>query len=173
MKFVFVVGGSYKSFYLNYISRIKDADLLIFNQGIFYDFDYNKEQVCPNASMELLNLNRKLNCPIIVYCSVVKDGIKSKCFLLCNKQKLSIINEDRDIYLKIRDEYILIGNRLYVYSQAFATISILDRFNDDYNTCKRGNNRFICTKKKVLVINKGKVYRKFQKCCYFILKKNK
>lgn len=173
MKLVFVVGGSYKSFYLNYIERIKGVDLLIFNQGIFYDFDYNKERSCPIVSMELLDLNRKVDCPIVVYGSMVKDGVKGKCFFVCNKQKLQIFNADRDIYLRVKNKYILIGNKLYMSSRTFATISIMNEIYDIKSQIKNRNNYLICADKQVMLIYGNKIYRKFQKCCYFILKKNK
>ena len=91
MKFVFVVGGSYKGFYLNKLNRIKYVDLLIFHQNIFYEFDYEQEQFYDApVSKELISLNEKLKCPILVYGVMLKDNIRTKCFILCVYGKVSI-----------------------------------------------------------------------------------
>ena len=43
MKIVCVVGGSYKSFYINHFRNIQSCDLLVFNFGILYDYDMKEE----------------------------------------------------------------------------------------------------------------------------------
>lgn len=174
MKFVFVVGGSYKSFYLNQINKIRNIDLMIFNQNIFYDFDYEKEQTYNGPiTQELIYLNQKLNCPIVVYGVLNKCNIKSRCFILCNNQKIKIIDANKDVYLVVKGRFVLIGNRVYNRSNAFATISMTEDQNCMVFEKIYLNNYFMCDKKCVTLLNKGKICRKFQKCCKFILKKNK
>lgn len=171
MKFMFVVGGSYKSFYLNQIKNIKKIDLLVFHQNIFYDFDYVQEKFFDApVSKELISLNQIVKCPIVVYGNFVKENKIKKCFILCVHGKVSIIDCVKDIYLYIKGKFILIGNRLYNYSRAFATISIVD---EKYNFQKIGKtyqkNYFICDTRGVSRIKNGKIYRKFRKCGYFSL----
>lgn len=174
MKIMFVVGGSYKGFYLNKVNEINNIDLLIFNQNIFYDFDCDEEfDFGGLITNELINLNKKINCPIIVYGWLINRGIRSKCFILCNNQKIDVVDANKDIYLNIKGRFILLGNRQYLYSKTFATISMLDEQNLNKIDKMYINNYFICDKKSVTYLNRNKSYRKFQKCCEFILKKNK
>lgn len=173
MKIVFVIGGSYKGFYLNNINRLKNIDLLIFHQGIFYELDYSKENIAGGIiSKELISLNQKFKCPILVYGKLNKNGIKTNCYILCTYGKVSVIDCIRDVYLYIKGKFILIGNRFYNVSKAFATISLV-KDSDEYRNFGKiyTKNYFLCHKKGVILLKRGKIYRKFRKCCYFTLKK--
>ena len=168
---MFVVGGSYKSFYINQLKNIKKIDLLIFHQNIFYDFDYQKEYLYDaTVTNELINLNKTLNCPIVVYGSYTLFEKTGKCFILCVNGKVSVIDCADDVYLYIRGKMVLIGNKIYRNPKAFSTISIVD-IKDNFQkiSIKSQHNYFICDKKGVSRIQNGKIYRKFQKCCYFTL----
>lgn len=171
MKFMFVMGGSYKGFYINQLKNIKKIDLLIFNQNIFYDFDYEQEYLgdAP-VTKELINLNKILNCPIIVYGNYkLFENIK-KCFIICVNGKVSTIDVNKDIYLYVNQKSILIGNKLYKNSRAFSTISIIDKRNNYQEISQNeSHNYFICDKKGVSRLQNGKIYRKFKKWCYFTL----
>ena len=169
MKFMFVVGGSYKGFYINELKKINKIDLLIFNQGIFYDFDYEQEYLgdAP-VSKELISLNQKLKCPIVVYGRSKFLNDNQKCFIICVNERISIINENKDVYLYIKGKFILIGNRFYKKSKAFATISIMENVRN-YREFSVNKNYFICDKRGVTRLQNGMMYRKFRKYCYFIL----
>jgi len=169
MKFMFVVGGSYKGFYINELKNISKIDLLVFNQGIFYDFDYEQEYLgdAP-VSKELIALNRKLKCPIVVYGRSKFLDENQKCFIICVNQKISIINSNKDVYLYIKGKFILIGNKLYKNTKAFATISIMENLLSN-QAVWLDKNYFICDKRGVTRVQNGRKYRKFRKYCYFIL----
>ena len=93
MKFVFVVGGSYKSFYLNELNKIKNPNLLIFYHDIFYDFNYEQEVYGDGiVSNELIALNKKLKCPIVICGVLFKGGVRQKCFIICIKGKIKLCN---------------------------------------------------------------------------------
>lgn len=174
MKFIFVVGGTYKGFYFNQLKMIKHVDLLIFNQGIFYELD-NHDYLTKNIVFkELIELNTKLKCPILVYGILNKNKSRQKIFILCINKKVSIIDYKKDIYLYIKNEFILINNNLCKNSKAFATIV----FANNLNICKNFNiirqqNYFLCDKKSIWHIKNQKINRKFRKCCYFTLNSNK
>lgn len=175
MKFMFVVGGSYKSFYINELKKINKIDLLIFHQNIFYDFDYEQEYLQDSpVTKELILLNKILKCPIIVY-GISRFLDKSqKCFIICINEKVTVIDSIKDIYLYIKGKFVLIGNKLHKNSKAFSTISIVDEKQNFQNISKKmSKNYFICDKKGVSYIQYGKIYRKFRKCCYFSLCFNK
>lgn len=167
---MFVVGGSYKSFYINELKKINNIDLLIFHQNIFYDFDYEQEYLkdAP-VTNELINLNKRLNCPIVVYGFSNFLNNRKKCFIVCVNGKVSVIDCKKDVYLYIKGKLILIGNKIYKNTHAFATISVIDKNNFNVFYKNKFNNYFICDLKGVSRYQNGKIYRKFRKCCYFSL----
>lgn len=170
MEFVFVVGGSYKAFYLNRLSKVGNPDIIVFNQNIFYDFDMEKERYFNGpVSVELKQLNKLFNCPIIVYGTIIKDCQKDKCFILCNHGKIKVFDENCDIYIKIKNCYILIGNKQYFLSKTFATITMSNDIKFAKERRHKINNYFYCNKKGVTLFKGGKFYKKFNKCCKFIL----
>ena len=82
MEFVFVVGGSYKAFYLNQLHKIGKPSIIVFNQDIFYDFNVDLEEGFAGAvSAELIELNKLFNCPIVVYGTMIKNNSKDKCII--------------------------------------------------------------------------------------------
>lgn len=168
---MFVVGGSYKRFYINELNKVKNIDLLIFHENIFYDFDYEQEYL-GNAVVtnELISLNNKLKCPIVVFGNYKLLKERKKCFIICINGRVSVLNSFDDIYLYIKGKAVLIGNKIYKTSNAFSTVSIIDN-GDNYHIITKNSqhNYFICTKKAVMRLQQGRIYRKFQKCCYFTL----
>ena len=63
MKILFVVGGSYKAFYLNNIQKYKELDLLIFQNNILYEYDYYNENFGEKTiTNEMMSLQEKLHC---------------------------------------------------------------------------------------------------------------
>lgn len=170
MEFVFVVGGSYKAFYLNRLYKIGKPDIIIFHQNIFYDFDLDLEKDFNGpVSDELKYLNKLFNCPIVVYGVRGKCNKKNKCFIVCCNGEIKIFDPNSDIYIRVKDRYILIGSKRYFSSKTFATISICDS-GQFYKINQRESNNYFCiNKKNVMLIKGGKFYKKFNKCCKFIL----
>lgn len=170
MELVFVVGGSYKAFYLNYLPKIGNLDIIVFNQNIFYDFDITAESDFNGpVSKELLHLNSLLNCPVVVYGVKIDNGKKCKCFIVCNNGKIKIFERNSDIYVKVKNYYILVGAKVYYSSKAFATITMLDDIKNPKINQSKVRNYFLCDKKTVTLFKGGKFYKKFSKCCKFIL----
>ncbi len=168
---MFVVGGSYKRFYINEFNKIKDVDLLIFHQDIFYEFDYEQEYLGEAiVTNELIYLNKILKCPIIVYGRYKLFNQCGKCFIVCINGKVAVLNSFDNVYLYIKGKMVLIGNKMYKNSNAFSTVSIIDNSDNCHIISKISqHNYFICTKKGVVRLQHGRIYRKFQKSCYFTL----
>ena len=167
---MFVIGGSYKAFYLNYLAGLNKPDIIIFNQNIFYDFDIDNERGFNGpVSTELKALNTIFNCPIVVYGTRVKNNKGDKSFIVCSMGKIKIFDQHCDIYLKVKNHYILIGAKQYFLSNSFATISICDNTNS-YKLNKNIIRNYFCVNSKSVILNLGgKFYKKFNKCCKFIL----
>ena len=170
MKFAFVIGGSYKSFYLNYLYKIGRPDIIVFNSEIFYDFDVEKES-CFNGpiSKELKYLNKVFKCPIVVHNTIINNGQKDKCFIVCNHGKINIFDKNCDIYIRTKNKWILIGSKQYYCSNVYATITIGNSGQWFRPNQRVMNNYFYVNKKNVMLFSNGKFYRKFNKCCKFIL----
>ena len=168
---MFVVGGSYKGFYLNQLKKIGKIDLLIFQQDIFYEFDYEQELLGEAVvSKELIYLNKLLNCPIVVYGESNLLGQKSKCLITCVNGKISIVDNGVDVSIFIKQKNVIISNKLFKYNNNFVTISLVDKkpfYLEKYKNA--GNNYFICDKTGVTKIKNAQIYRKFKKYCYFSL----
>lgn len=167
---MFVVGGSYKGFYLNELYKVGNVDLIIFNQKIFYEFDYEQEYLGnPIVSNELISLNNKFNCPIVVYGEYDFLGQKEICFILCVNKKVSVIRQSSNIYLFIKGKTFVISNEYRFYKNNFIKIFLVNKRCYDIDTIKHYNNCFICDKTGVFKLKNRKIYRKFRKYCYFIL----
>lgn len=171
MKLLFVVGGSYKAFYLNQLKNINNVDIVIFQQGIFYDFDYEEELLGEAlVSKELLHLNGMLGCPIIVFGQSNLMGNKSKCLIACVNNKISIISKNDELCLFVKRRSVVMSSKLFARGRGFVTISLLDKKAVNLDEYKNmGNNYFICDKTGVTKIKNGQIYRKFRKYCYFRL----
>ncbi len=173
MKIVFVVGGSYKRFYFNELKNLHNVDLLMFGQDIFYDYDINSEGIDGNGIVgrELIELNQKLNCPIVVSGNVIKNGVRVKCLILCINGRVSLIEYNKDIYLDVNGKLVLISSKFYKYSRADIVICLKgNSMIHQINGINYPNNCFLMDKKGVILLKSGKIYRKFKKCCNFILR---
>lgn len=167
-----MVGGSYKGFYLNQINKIKHVDLIIFQKGIIYDFDY-EEEYCGSKVVggELVALNKKFGCPIVVFGNSVFLGNKEKCFIVCINGKVSVIPIYRDVYLYLHGKLILISNKINAINMSnkyFSLILMLDK-KMKVNFNKMAKNLFVCDGRGVVRVQEGIFYKKFRKYCYFSL----
>lgn len=172
MKFLFVVGGSYKGFYLNQINKIRNVDLIVFQQNIIYTFDYY-EEFCGNklVSRELLSLNKKFNCPIIAFGKYSFLAEIKKCFIVCVNEKISVLPVDKDVKLYINGKLILISNKLskiFKSNNYFSTILLIDK-KAKINSNNLLKNVFVCDNNSVTRCQGGQFYKKFRKYCYFSL----
>ena len=168
---MFVIGGTYKSFYINHLSKINNIDLLVFGQNIFYDFDYEQEYLFDApVTKELIELNKKLNCPIVVRSKSRLFDIVKDCFVICINGKVAVVDCEQDIYVCIKNKLVLISNIMYKRTKAFATI-VMGKTKQNWKNLTKSvqSNYFICDKKSVIRLQNGKFYRKFRKCCYFSL----
>ena len=80
MRIFCVVGGSYKTIYLNYLTKIGRCNLLIFNFGVFHELrgDFKTSEV----AVELLELSKSFNCFVL---AGIKLNGKDK-FVVCKKR---------------------------------------------------------------------------------------
>lgn len=172
MKFLFVVGGSYKGFYLNQINKIKNVDLIVFQQNIIYTFDYF-EEFCGEklVSKELLFLNRKFNCPIVVLGKCLFLGEIKKCFIICVNEKISVLPANVDVELYINGKLVLISNKINKVlktNKYFSSILLIDK-KIKINSYKLRKNVFVCDYNSVTRFQGSQFYKKFRKYCYFSL----
>ena len=165
MKIVFVVGGSYKGFYLNYLKKLNKIDLLIFQEDILYDFNiYDELNTNPTITQEMLTLSKKLNCKIIAVINTNLLGIKKKEILYCDKDKLSLISIDRYLSLFFENKKVVIGCK-DIYENSSLTIKIEINNNKPNKFCTK--KCLICNKHGVIFVNKAKITKKIRKTFIF------
>lgn len=171
MNIVFVVGGSYKAFYLNYLKKLKDVDLIVFQENILYEYDYyNETYGLKTVSNEMMNLASMFDCKVL---AVVKSN------LLGNIKK-EILYADKDkVYLFDIANYLnlIIKNKLVSFAVGknlnWGEVIIRIDLNKTFNKIKFHDRRktyLYCNKSCVNLVKNGKIKRKFRKICYFCLR---
>lgn len=171
MKIVFVVGGSYKAFYLNHLKKFKKLDFLVFQEGILYDYDYYNE-LCGDRTVtqEMMELSKRLGCKIVARIKTnFLGGIETK-WLYCDGKKLVLSNLH---YLKLfyNTKTIFFADKQLLNKPKNLTIILTENRLKLKNRAKFcPSNLLICDKRGVELKKNGKIARKFIKICYFSLK---
>lgn len=105
MKIVCVSGGSYKSFYLNHFSKIKQCDLLVFNFGIIYDYIFKDELYDFGVVTQELNLLAKtLKAIVVAGVFVVKAGKKTKSLIVSDGKKIYLSTFELGVKVCLRKQ---------------------------------------------------------------------
>lgn len=164
MNILFVVGGSYKAFYLNNINKYRCLDLIVFQQGILYEFDYYNEFFGDGTIInEMLYLRKKFGCTIIAKIKTNLCGASKDEFLVCDEKGISIIDANRYFKVFVKGRVVLISKTA-------------QRIGCDFEICfdSNANNMtkppvFVCEKRGVVLYRRKIVMRKFRKICHFCL----
>jgi len=169
MNIVFVVGGSYKAFYLNNINKLKNVDLLVFQEGLLYDFDcFNETYGMKIVSNELQYLCQKLECKIVALVNSNLFGLSKKELLYADDKDVFLVGDNLKLVLK--EKVVEIGFK-NVFSNSNVNIKLNSGCNDPViKKCNYKKIYFYCNKKGVSCVKMGKLKRKFRKICYFCLR---
>lgn len=172
MKILFVVGGSYKNFYINHLKKYKNLDLLIFQQGLLYDYDYCDEMLGEKiVTNEVLNLVDILHCKVIGKVNTNLLGNKKEEILYADENGVKIIDIRNQLFLKIKNKNIEISLNKTPKIYSDLVIKIIHNKNEClYQRFSKNKKYLICDKRGVLFVNKNKKIKKFRKICYFTLK---
>ena len=171
MKIGFVVGGSYKGFYINHLNECKDLDILVFQEGLLYEYDYYNENFgAKTVTKEILNLSKKLHCKIFAKIKTNLLGNLKNEILYCDGEKVTIICPERYIKILINKKSVIftLKNVLFDCADIFITL-IKNRLEIKNNKKYRHKNTFLCDKRGVDYVKNGRMIRKFRKFCYFSL----
>lgn len=171
MKIGFVVGGSYKGFYINHLKECKDLDILVFQEGLLYDYDYYNENFgSKTVTKEILNLSKKLNCKIAAKIKTNLLGNLADEILYCDGEKVTIICPERYIKMIINKKTVIFALKNVFFDSADIFIMLTkNRLEVKNNKKNRHKNTFLCDKKGVEYVKRGRIIRKFRKFCYFSL----
>ena len=169
MNIVFVVGGSYKAFYINNINKLKKIDLLVFQENILYEFDYYNELLgAKTVTNEMINLATTLNCKIVAIVSTNFFGEKSREILYADNEKVSLISDKNYLDLIIDKIRLKIGvDKLKEDVSIFLKLYAKKLYKMKIWASKGVS--FFCNKSGVKMIKNGKIKRKNRKICYFCL----
>lgn len=178
MKILFVVGGSYKAFYLNNIQKYKELDLLIFQNNILYEYDYYNENFGEKTiTNEMMSLQEKLHCKIIAKIKTNLCGIKKDEVLYCDNNGVKILNNNRYMEIFIKNKKFFISNyciiaksEYFIYFLKNKNDFCIPRRNYDNIYFSKKSIFFVCDKCGVNMIKNNFMTRKFRKICYFSLK---
>lgn len=169
MKILFVVGGSYKAFYLNNINKYKRLDLIVFQEGLLYEFDYYDEMFgAKTITSEMMSLCKKFGCKIIAKIRTNLLNKKYEEFLYCDKNGVKIIKSSRYFKIFIKNKQILISNYfLPIKSDYF--LYFAGNKNEFVLPKSQKSVVFVCDKTGVDLHYDKFMMRKFRKICYFSL----
>ena len=170
MKIICVTGGSYKSFYLNYLKLIKKCDLLVFNYGIIYNL--NKKDGCLQDDIvkkELLFLARKLSC--VVVAGVIVEGKKKfKNIICCDGEKLSIYPSSIGIKISFNSKQIAIGDERMKSQKIDKIVLTNKRIHPNARHCSKKRTYIFCDNFGLTLLKNKKITRNFNKYSKIILK---
>lgn len=171
MNLAFVVGGSYKAFYINHIKSYRDVDILVFQENILYEYDYFNENFGNKlVTTEMLNLSRKLNCVIFAKIKTNMFGVCKDEILFCDGKKVYIFDKDRYIKIYLKEKSIIFSLRKVSVGCTNIFIRLTKNRSEMENFKQKSHTRmFLCDKYGVEYVKFGKIKRKFRKFCYFSL----
>ena len=164
MEIIYVAGGSYKSFYINYFLKLKKCDLIVFNYSVFYNI--NNKQDFNLVKNEIMQLSSIKNCKIIAVLKI-KD---KKVFCFCNKTNFTIFNYNKGFIYKQAKEVFSVGVE---YSRINAKNKIIfcdNRYVINLNACSKNKFYMFCYNKKLLCVRNKKIKIIFYKYSKIILK---
>lgn len=171
MKIAFVVGGNYKAFYINHIEECKGVDILVFQEGLLYEYDYYNEHFGSKVvTKEMLNLANKLNCVIL---AKIKTNLSNEIhdeILYCDGEKVLTFNSDRYIKIFSKGKRIIFSLKNVFFECADIFIRLTKNRVEMKKIRQKCHKRtFLCDKHGVEYVKNGKIKRKFRKFCYFSL----
>lgn len=164
MVIYYVAGGSYKSFYLNYLKKINKCDLLIFNYGIFYDVNniYDFDIV----KNEILVLAKKAQCIVI---AILKIGKTKKICLSC-KDKVKLYDYKIGVEFKIDNQKYFVGAMYSVNKLRNKIIFCENKYKPNLKACSKHKFYMFCYNKGACYVYNKKLKINFAKCLKIILK---
>ena len=170
MRIVCVAGGSYKSFYLNYFSKLSRCDLLVFNFGIIYDYNtFNELMGDALVTKELMNLSKALRCVVAAGAYVVGEK-RGKSIIVCNGDKIQIDKCAFGARIQIKKQTFIVGDEQTDYKKANKIILCDKRIEPNLAHCSKRKIYIFCDNFGVNFVQNKKMTRKFYKYSKFILK---
>lgn len=170
MKIICVLGGSYKSFYLNYLKSIKRCNLLVFNFGLIYNYNA-KEELLGQAvvTKELMFLARKLHAIVVAGVMVEGENV-TKSIIVCDGEKLEIAKAEDGIKLFINKRTIVVGDEKLKAKGVDKIILSTKKIRPNLDKCSYIRNYIFCDNFGVSIVKNKKIIRKFNKYSKIILK---
>lgn len=168
MKIVCVAGGSYKSFYLNFFCKLKKCNLLVFNYGIFYDYNV-KDELVGNAvvTKEILFLARKLHCLVVAGIYKVFNNRKTKAIIFSNGDKFHLSNTKMGQEIHIKNNSFIVGDETTNYLNKNKIILSTKKITPKLSNCSSKKLYIFCDKFGTTFIQNKKLVRKFNKINVF------
>lgn len=171
MKVIFVAGGSYKSFYLNYFVKLKHCDVLIFNFNILYDYVL-KDELLGNAlvSKELKTISKKLKCKVVAGINAVYLNNVCKSILVCDGDRITVSSVKFGAKIFINKKAYIVGDEKTNYFYSNKIILSKNRIYPKIENCSKNKIYLFCDSYGVSLIENKNFSRKINKYSKIVLK---
>jgi len=170
MKIICVLGGSYKSFYLNHLKSINRCDLLVFNFGLIYNYNVKSELFGDAVvTKELMNLSKALNAIVVAGVYVEGEKIK-KSVIMCDGEKIHIADACVGITLETDKTDFVVGDEKMTTKGVNKIVLSNKRIYPDVKHCADKRVYIFCDKFGVNVVKNKNLTRNFNKYFKMILK---
>ena len=167
---VFVCGGSYKSFYLNFFKKIGKCDLLVFNFGIIYNYNIKEELLGKGVvSKELFMLSKALE-TVVVAGVYVEGKVLKKAIIICDGEKLNIVPACDGTRCFIGKTELVVGDEKLKTFGCNRIVLTSKRIKPMVEHCNYKHFYIFCDNFGVSLVKNKKLTRNFSKCSKIILK---
>jgi len=170
MKIICVLGGSYKSFYLNHLKSINRCDLLVFNFGLIYNYNV-KDELLGQAivTKELMSLARRLHCVVVAGVLVEAENL-TKAIILCDGEKVDITPAKAGLKLFTNKKEFVVGDENLKAKGCDKIVLSNKRIYPSGHNISCSRTYIFCDKFGVTIVKNKKIIRKFNKYSKIILK---
>lgn len=171
MKIVFVLGGSYKSFYLNYFLKLTSCDLLVFNFDVLYDVNIEAEHNNKGVVFkELQGLAEKLGCEIVAGVNVVAGGKIKPAIMYFSGGEFKTFNPYFGCRFKLKNKSIVVADDGNNLTADVKIVLSKKRIVPSISHCSNKKIYAFCDQFGINLIENKKLTRKFYKYTTIIIK---
>lgn len=170
MNIVYIAGGKYKSFYLNYLKKIGKCELLIFNYGIFYDYNIRDETSINIITKELKCLAMLLKCRVLAGVNFVFSRVKQKYLILCENNNYKFETLKNGVNFFVGNVEFVAGGKHSNFLNKNKIVFTKSRIKPNDKRCNKNKIYLFCDDLGLSFVRNKKIKRKFNKCSKIILK---
>ena len=167
MNLFVVSGGSYKTFYFNYLKNIKNCDLLVINFNVLDVVCFNN---LADIYAELITISKKLNCVVVAGVKRLGNLEIGKIVLMSEGEKIKKERARKGLKVNIKGKVFIVGEAGGLYEKDNKIILGENKMLINEHACSSKRFYLFCDNKGVSFVLNKKLNRKFNKCVKIVLK---